>query len=118
MDILMDLNPTILFAVLALFFALINFLLWVVVLKNTPRGKQDMSTANKGPISVDPELGKKIDKLFEEVIRIEDQLWGVLDKVRVVSGNKKRLDKIEQLLEDIKKDHSIKNLPSNRENET
>ena len=113
MNIQMPFEPATVFAVLAIFFALINLLLWIIIARKTRRGDRVDIAENGSAGDQGPELQKKLDKLFEEVIRIEDQLWGVLDKIRNMSVDNERIDKIEGLMEEIKN-----GLQGDRRNET
>jgi hypothetical protein len=76
-----NIYPAVIFAVLAIIFAILNFLLWMMVWKKTGSSK---AGENGGSVNVPvlDELKERIDGGMERNLRLEDQMWGVLDKLK------------------------------------
>lgn len=83
MGIKEQLNPAVIFAGLAILFAVLNFLLWTVVWKILKSGEK-----NSAEKQMDMEKLERFRKYLETVDsrndKIEDQLWGVLDKLKEI----------------------------------
>jgi uncharacterized coiled-coil protein SlyX len=76
-----NINPVIIFAALAIIFAVLNLALWSMVWKNT--GKKS-AASSAGGINRDTveEIKGAINSAGENNSKIEDQLWGILDKLK------------------------------------
>lgn len=82
MEIIGKTNPVLILAVLAVIFAVLNIFLWLMVWKK-PAGSSEKKTKSDidGLIK---KMNEKIDEGLERNLKMEDQLWGVLDKVKEV----------------------------------
>lgn len=96
-------DSAVVFAFLAIFFALVNLILWVCVIRLLRKilSEAQVSRASVPRVTTPADDDAKTEKLFDEVLRIEDQLWGVLDKLRDIKSGEERLGKIENMLSGI-----------------
>lgn len=90
---LLKINPAVIFALLAVVFAVLNIILWVIVWKKTENPDTD---ENRPEVSAEAKEGlkNKIDEVVGRNLRLEDQLWGILDKLK----------EQEQMFKELKKD--------------
>lgn len=82
-------NPAVIFALLAVIFAILNILLWLMVWNKTANPSAD----NKDKPEIDTsirELKDKIEEGIERNLRLEDQLWGIMDKLKEQEQNFKQ----------------------------
>ncbi len=87
MDYIEQLNPTVIFTALAIIFAILNFALWTMVWNILKTRRKYSGTINFKKIS---NSLKTADQKNE---KIEDQLWGVLDKLKELEKQIDRLEK-------------------------
>ncbi len=77
MEIIDKMEPVVIFALLSICLAVLNFLLWIMVWKKsaTDKSKEDIATAIM-------EMKNKIDAGTNRNLKLEDQLWGILDRFK------------------------------------
>lgn len=98
-------NPAVIFALLAVIFAILNILLWLMVWNKTTKPPVD----DKDNPEIDTavrEIKNKIDEGVERNLRLEDQLWGILDKLKELDRDFKQFKSdflsIGQMEDDVK----------------
>ncbi len=96
MDIVNKIDPVLILAVVAIIFALLNIFLWLMVWRII-YGKQSRIDKKELYTNI-TSIGKQLDESMERNLRLEDQLWGVLD----------RFKELEDTLNQIKTEVSIK----------
>ncbi|MGM0441213.1 MAG: hypothetical protein ACQEQC_02200 [Elusimicrobiota bacterium] len=96
MGITEQLNPAVIFAILAILFAALNFILWSLVWKIIQSKEKIAGGASS---SADEEKFKELIRALKAVDRkndkLEDQLWGVLDKLKEIE---KQLDGFDETI--------------------
>ncbi len=76
-------DPALIFVVLAVLFALVNLVLWVQVFRSP--GSSGGNAPHQGDSPKTPEnLEEILERLLEQNRRVEDQLWGVLDRLKEI----------------------------------
>lgn len=86
MEILDKINPAVIFAALAILFAILNFLLWVMVWKNL-EGANSGGKPAEGNIAAIQEIKDIIIQQEEKASKSEDQMWGILDKLKELENS-------------------------------
>lgn len=76
-----NINPVIVFAALAIIFAILNLALWSMVWKNSDKKSTPSSSGGMSRETVE-EIKGAINSAEENNSKIEDQLWGILDKLK------------------------------------
>ncbi|MFC2062288.1 hypothetical protein ACFLUV_07230 [Elusimicrobiota bacterium] len=86
------LNPAVVFAVLAVLFGVLNILLWYIVWKS--RDSSSSSAEDKPNISQElKEIKNKMDSFSKNRTKMEDQLWGVVDKLKEMDSSINQIKK-------------------------
>ena len=80
MDILASLNPAVIFALLSIILAVLNLLLWIMVW-NGSSGSASMKE-DSGVGGAVKNLSDRLDENMERNLRLEDQIWGIIDKFK------------------------------------
>ncbi len=77
MEIIDKMDPVVILALLSICLAVLNFLLWIMVWKKpaTDKSKEEIATAIM-------EMKNKIDAGTNRNLKLEDQLWGILDRFK------------------------------------
>lgn len=86
MGILDKINPAVIFAALAILFAILNFLLWAMVWKNIEGADLEGKSAERESAAIQ-EIKDMIIQQAEKTSKSEDQMWGILDKLKELESS-------------------------------
>ncbi len=103
-------NPVIIFAALAIIFAILNLVLWTMVWKNSD--KTDKSGANSLSSNAIDQIKEIVNVAEENNSKIEDQLWGILDKLKDLeekSSSEKPAELPPEISQQLKKAQELSN---------
>ena len=102
LEILLE-NTDLIFALLAVVFAFLNLFLWLTAWRSMSRDRSSGRVPDELSDTLQS-LRKLAEKEREENLKIEDQLWSVLDKLREIKERDERIDRTETVMGGMQKD--------------